>query len=66
VVEISDMLFTNYGPTAGVILMEWNIHEGNTQGSAAIWDCIFRVGGAFGGGLTEKTCHQYGRQDMKK
>lgn len=32
VVEISDMLFTVRGPTAGCILMEWNIHESN-QGS---------------------------------
>lgn len=31
-VEISDMLFTVSGPTAGAILMEWNIHE-STQGS---------------------------------
>lgn len=31
-VEISDMLFTVKGATAGAILMEWNIHE-STQGS---------------------------------
>lgn len=30
--EISDMLFTVKGPTAGAILMQWNIHE-VTQGS---------------------------------
>ena len=35
-VEISDMLFTVKGPTAGAILMEWNIHEG-TQGSGKKW-----------------------------
>ena len=32
VIEISDMLFTVQGPTAGAILMEWNVHE-STQGS---------------------------------
>lgn len=32
VVEISDMLFTVKGPTAGAILMEWNVHE-SSQGS---------------------------------
>lgn len=32
VVEISDMLFTVKGPTAGAILVEWNVHE-SSQGS---------------------------------
>jgi hypothetical protein len=32
VIQISDMLFTVKGPTAGAILMEWNVHE-TTQGS---------------------------------
>lgn len=32
VIEISDMLFTVKGPTAGAILMEWNVHE-SSQGS---------------------------------
>ena len=31
-IEITDMLFTVQGPTAGAILMEWNVHE-STQGS---------------------------------
>lgn len=35
-VEIQDMLFTASGPTAGVVLVEWNIHE-SSQGSAAMW-----------------------------
>lgn len=38
-VEISDMLFTVKGATAGAILMEWNIHE-STQGSGNIPDQI--------------------------
>lgn len=36
VVEIQDLLFTTQGPTAGVILMEWNVAQ-STQGSAAMW-----------------------------
>ena len=33
--EISDMLFTVKGPTAGAILMEWNVRE-STQGSGKL------------------------------
>ncbi|GAB7356620.1 hypothetical protein MBLNU459_g7342t1 [Dothideomycetes sp. NU459] len=54
-VEISDMLFTVTGSTAGAILMEWNIHE-DTQGSAAMWDAHFRVGGAKGTNLQLEQC----------
>jgi glucan 1,3-beta-glucosidase len=54
-VEISDMLFTVKGGTAGCILMEWNIHA-KSQGSAAMWDTHFRVGGAVGSDLQAKDC----------
>jgi fumarate hydratase class II len=36
VMEIQDMMFTAKGPTAGVILMEWNIAQ-SSPGSAAMW-----------------------------
>jgi len=36
IMEISDMLFTVSGPTAGAVLMEWNV-AASTQGSAAMW-----------------------------
>ncbi|KAL4864036.1 hypothetical protein BDV12DRAFT_201538 [Aspergillus spectabilis] len=55
VIQISDMLFTVKGATAGCILMEWNIHE-STQGSAAMWDSHFRVGGAEGSDLQMDNC----------
>ncbi|KAL1957810.1 hypothetical protein VTO42DRAFT_5528 [Malbranchea cinnamomea] len=55
VIEISDMLFTVKGPTRGAILMEWNVHE-DGQGSAAMWDSHFRVGGAYGSDLTMEEC----------
>lgn len=45
IVEIQDMLFTVFGPTAGTMLMEWNIHE-SVQGSVGLW-------GEFG------ICHDY-------
>jgi hypothetical protein len=36
IIEIQQMMFTTSGPTAGAVLMEWNVHE-STQGSAGIW-----------------------------
>jgi glucan 1,3-beta-glucosidase len=72
VIEISDMLFTVQGATAGAILVEWNVHE-STQGSsksstepesnsitqlvsAGMWDSHFRVGGAIGSDLQLDNC----------
>ncbi|PYI09411.1 pectin lyase-like protein [Aspergillus sclerotiicarbonarius CBS 121057] len=55
VIQISDMLFTVKGPTAGAILMEWNVRE-STQGSAGMWDSHFRVGGANGTDLQISDC----------
>ena len=43
------------GPTAGAILMEWNIAE-SSQGSAGMWDAHFRVGGAAGSQLQYPGC----------
>ena len=55
VAEISDLMFTTNGPTAGAILIQWNIHQ-DKQGSAAMWDVIVRVGGAKGTDLTLEQC----------
>jgi hypothetical protein len=49
------MMFTTRGNTAGAVLMEWNVHEGQ-QGSAAMWDNVFRVGGAKGTDLLLDKC----------
>ncbi|KAH7309629.1 pectate lyase superfamily protein-domain-containing protein [Stachybotrys elegans] len=54
-VEITDMLFTVRGPVAGAVLMEWNLHE-SSQGSAAMWDSHFRVGGNAGSDLLLDDC----------
>jgi hypothetical protein len=36
IIEIQSLLFTVSDPTAGAVLVEWNVHQ-YTQGSAAMW-----------------------------
>ncbi|KAG4434978.1 hypothetical protein IFR05_009532 [Cadophora sp. M221] len=55
VIEIQDLLFTSTAPSAGVILMEWNVAQ-TTPGSAAMWDSHFRIGGAKGSKLQREHC----------
>ncbi|KAL3478251.1 pectin lyase-like protein [Aspergillus californicus] len=55
IIEIQSMMFTVSGPTAGAVLVEWNVHE-STQGSAGMWDSHFRVGGATGSLLRSIQC----------
>ena len=54
-VEMQDLIFTTKGPTPGAILVEWNMRA-LTPGSAALWDCHARVGGATGTQLTPADC----------
>lgn len=54
-VEMQDLLFTTRGATAGLILVQWNI-AAVTPGSAALWDCHARIGGATGTKLTPAEC----------
>lgn len=57
IVEISDVLITGKGPLAGAIYMEWNLHEKeNEKGSAAMWEVLFRIGGAKGTDLQLAEC----------
>lgn len=35
---MQDLIFTNRGPTAGLVIVEWNI-ESTSAGSAGLWDC---------------------------
>lgn len=56
-VEITDLMFETLGPAPGAILMEWNIAEAS-QGSAAMWDVHFRVGGTAGTKLQIDTCQK--------
>lgn len=55
VIEITDMLFTVRGPTAGAVLVEWNVKQ-SKPGSAAMWDSHFRIGGAIGSDLQYQNC----------
>ncbi|KAK6330900.1 hypothetical protein TWF718_003098 [Orbilia javanica] len=55
VIEIQDMIFTTSGPTAGAIIMQWNVKQ-STQGSAAMWDSHIRIGGAAGTNLRATDC----------
>ncbi|KAK1767906.1 pectate lyase superfamily protein-domain-containing protein [Phialemonium atrogriseum] len=55
VMEIQCVMFTVRGPTAGAVLVEWNVHE-STQGSAGLWDSHIRVGGAKGSDLQKAEC----------
>lgn len=36
VIEIQNLMFTVSGPTAGAILVEWNVHQ-ISQGSVGMW-----------------------------
>ncbi|KAK3393387.1 hypothetical protein B0H63DRAFT_531127 [Podospora didyma] len=56
--EITDMLFSVRGATAGAVLMEWNV-AAVTQGAAAMWDSHFRVGGALGTDLDLSKCPKF-------
>ncbi|KAH9839344.1 exo-beta-1-3-glucanase [Rhodofomes roseus] len=39
VAEITDMIFSTQGPTAGAIVVEWNVHDpSDEQGAAGTWD----------------------------
>ncbi|ATY64150.1 Glucan 1,3-beta-glucosidase [Cordyceps militaris] len=64
-VEIQDLLVTVSGPTAGAILMEWNIAQ-DKQGSAAMWDVHFRIGGAAGSNLEASNCPKLSGSVNKK
>lgn len=54
-VEMQDLIFTSRGPTPGLIVIEWNIQAAK-PGSAGLWDCHVRLGGATGTELTPLEC----------
>ncbi|KAJ7310028.1 glycoside hydrolase family 55 protein [Mycena albidolilacea] len=54
-VEISDMVITTTGGSAGAIGIEWNIKE-STQGSAGLWDVHIRLGGTKGTNINSANC----------
>ncbi|KAK1148572.1 hypothetical protein N8T08_009579 [Aspergillus melleus] len=54
-VEITDIAIQTKGPAPGAILMQWNVAEA-TQGSVAMWDVHFRIGGSAGTQLQSDKC----------
>ena len=44
--QISGMLFSSTGGTAGAIILEWNVND--SSGSSGMWSSHFRLGGALG------------------
>ncbi|KAK8080836.1 hypothetical protein PG997_008654 [Apiospora hydei] len=54
-VEMQDLIFTTRGPTAGAVMVQWNIRAASL-GSAALWDCHVRIGGATGTNLGSDEC----------
>lgn len=57
VTEITDIVFTTQGPTAGAIVVEWNVRDpSGQQGAAGMWDSHVRLGGANGTHLQDAEC----------
>jgi len=54
-VEITDLFFSSKGAQPGAILVQWNMRQ-SSQGSAAMWDSHFRVGGHAGSLLQVGQC----------
>ncbi|KAJ7480885.1 exo-beta-1,3-glucanase [Mycena latifolia] len=55
IVEISDMVITTKGGSAGAIGIEWNVQE-SSQGSAGMWDVHIRLGGTKGTNINSANC----------
>ena len=60
--EIVEMLFSVRGPTAGAILMEWNVAAAK-NGAAGMWDSHFRIGGGMGTDLDLDHCPKFSQND---
>ncbi|KAG1858446.1 glycoside hydrolase family 55 protein [Suillus subalutaceus] len=57
ITEITDIVFTTQGPTAGAIVIQWNVREpAGLQGFAGMWDSHIRLGGANGTHLQDAEC----------
>ena len=54
-IELQDLIFTNRGPTAGLVAVEWNVRA-ETPGSAGIW----------GESSTRQGVGRIGRRDHKR
>ncbi|KAJ7708550.1 hypothetical protein B0H16DRAFT_1481276 [Mycena metata] len=54
-VEMSDLVITTVGGSAGAIGIEWNLEAGS-QGAAGLWDVHIRLGGAKGSNINAANC----------
>ncbi|KAF7342223.1 Glucan 1,3-beta-glucosidase [Mycena venus] len=54
-VEMSDLVITTTGGSAGAIGIEWNLKQ-STQGAAGIWDVHIRLGGTKGTNVNSANC----------
>ncbi|KAJ7739000.1 pectate lyase superfamily protein-domain-containing protein [Mycena metata] len=54
-VEMSDLIITTVGGSAGAIGIEWNLDAGS-QGAAGLWDVHIRLGGAKGTNINAANC----------
>ncbi|KAK4101429.1 glycoside hydrolase family 55 protein, partial [Parathielavia hyrcaniae] len=54
-VEMQDLIITTKGPTAGAVLIEWNVRA-ESKGAAALLDVHVRIGGATGTDLGPDEC----------
>lgn len=53
-VQMSDLIFSTKGSAPGAILVQWNIDS--EQGDSGMWDCHWRIGGAYGTEMQSDTC----------
>jgi len=59
------LFFTTVGPTAGAIVVEWNVREPEgLQAGAGMWDSHIRLGGTVGTNLQGKSCPKLGNDDF--
>ena len=63
ILEISDIIFSVKGPTAGAIMVEWNV-KASSPGAAGMWDAHIRVGGAIGSDLAFEDCPKFGFSNL--
>ncbi|KAF7292594.1 hypothetical protein MIND_01157200 [Mycena indigotica] len=55
VVEMSDLVITTTGGSAGAIGIQWNL-EASSPGAAGLWDVHIRLGGAMGTKVNSANC----------
>ncbi|KAJ7858321.1 pectate lyase superfamily protein-domain-containing protein [Mycena leptocephala] len=63
-VEISDLVISTVGGSAGAIGIEWNLEQ-SSNGAAGIWDVHVRLGGAIGTNINAAACPT-SSQDLSK